>query len=79
VFLSHTLSSLYSGHLEFFKEVPVRWDDVLAVVEDDGAVRPAVVVDQAQVGEEAHADRLETPLVAQGESVAVDLQGEQCR
>lgn len=44
------------------------------MVEDDGAVGPAVVVDQTQVGEDPHADGLQAPLVAQREAVAPDLQ-----
>lgn len=47
---------------------------ILAVVEDGGAVGPTVVVDQGQVGKETHADSLQTSLVAQRESVTLDLQ-----
>jgi len=43
------------------------------VVENDRAVGPAVVVDQTQVREQAHAHGLQTLLVAHGEAVAVDL------
>ena len=48
---------------------------VLAVVENHGAVGPAVVVHQTQVGEQAHPDRLQPLLVAHCEAVAVDLGG----
>lgn len=47
---------------------------VLAVVEDDGAVRPAVVIHQTQVWEKSDSDRLQTPLIAHGEAIAVDLE-----
>lgn len=45
----------------------------LAVVEDDGAVGPAVVVDQTQVGKQADAHRMQTSLIAHHEPVTVDL------
>ena len=48
---------------------------VLAVVENHGAVGPAVVVHQTQVGEQAHPDRLQPLLVAHCEAIAVDLGG----
>lgn len=47
---------------------------LLAVVEDDGAVGPAVVVDQAQVGEKTHTNSLQASLVTQCESITLDLQ-----
>lgn len=45
----------------------------LAIVEYDSAVGPAVMVHQAQVGEDAHAHCLEASLVTESETVAVDL------
>lgn len=47
---------------------------VLAVVEDDGAVRPAVVIHQTQVGEKPDSNRLKTPLITHSEPVAVNLE-----
>lgn len=44
------------------------------MVEDDGAVRPAVMVDQAQVGKKTHTHSLQPSLVTQGESITLDLQ-----
>lgn len=44
------------------------------MVENGGAVGPAVVVDQGQVGKEPHPDSLQTSLVSECESVALDLQ-----
>ena len=46
----------------------------LAVVEDDGAVGPAVVVDQAEVGEDAHPYGCQPPLVTDRETIAVYLE-----
>lgn len=43
------------------------------MIEDDCTVGPAVMVDQAEVGKEAHADCLEPTLVTQSEGIAVDL------
>ena len=75
MFLSSSLT-VYTLRME---DIHVRLADILAVVEDDGAVRPAVVVDHTQVGEEADAHSLKTPLVTQGEGVALDLRGEPSR
>lgn len=57
-----------------FVVLGLRFCDLLAVVEDHGAVWPAVVVNQAQIWEKADSDRLKTPLVAHREAVAVDLE-----
>lgn len=46
------------------------------MVEDDGAVGPAVVVHQTQVGKESDTDGLQTPLITHGESITFDLQRE---
>lgn len=47
--------------------------NLLAVVENDGAVGPAVVVDQTQVGKQADANSMQTSLIAHHEPVTVDL------
>lgn len=47
--------------------------NLLAMVEDHGAVRPAVMVHQAQIWKEANTYSLKTPLVAHGEAITVDL------
>lgn len=47
--------------------------DLLAVVEDDSAVWPAVMIHQTQVWKKTHSHRLKTPLVAHSEAVAVNL------
>lgn len=47
--------------------------NLLAVVENDGAVGPAVMIDQTEVGKETHAHCLKTPLITQREAIAVDL------
>lgn len=46
---------------------------LLAVVEDDSAVGPAVVVDQREVGEESHPHSLQASLIAQCEGITLDL------
>ena len=46
------------------------------MVEDDGAVGHTVVVDQAEVWEQTHTDRLQASLVTQRESVTLDLHGQ---
>lgn len=45
----------------------------LAIVKYDGAVGPTVMVDQAQVGEDAHTHCLQASLVTECEAIAVDL------
>lgn len=52
---------------------------LLAMVEDDGAVWPAVVVNQAQIWEKTNSHRLKTPLVAHREAVTIDLEHSTCR
>lgn len=47
---------------------------LLAVVEDDGAVGPTVMVDQAQVGEKTHTNSLQASLVTHCESITLNLQ-----
>lgn len=47
---------------------------VLAVVEDNGAVWPAVVIHQTQIGEKPDSNRLKTPLIAHSEPVAINLE-----
>lgn len=55
--------------------VQERWNGyLLAVVEDDGAVGPAVMVDQAQVGKKTHTHSLQASLVTQSEAITLDLQ-----
>lgn len=49
---------------------------VLAVVEDDGAVGPAVMVDQTQVGEQTHTHSLQASLITQSESITLDLKAQ---
>lgn len=44
------------------------------MVEDDGAVGPAVMVDQTQIGEKTHTNSLQASLVTEGESITLDLQ-----
>lgn len=44
------------------------------MVEDDSAVGPAVMVDQAQVGEKTHANSLQASLITQCEGITLDLQ-----
>ncbi len=46
---------------------------LLAVVEYDGAVGPAVVIDQTQVWEQTDADGLQPSLIAHHKPVTVDL------
>lgn len=53
--------------------------DSPAIVEYDGAVGPAVVVNQAQVGEDAHAHSLQASLIAESKPVAVDLPEEETK
>lgn len=43
------------------------------MVEDDSAVGPAVMVDQAQIGEKTYTDSLQASLIAQCEGVTLDL------
>lgn len=45
----------------------------LAIVEDDSAVGPAVMVGLAKVGEDSHANSLQSSLVTEGKGIAVDL------
>ncbi len=45
----------------------------LARIEDDGAVGPAVVIDQTQVRKKTHTHGLQTPLIAQREAITVNL------
>ncbi len=52
---------------------PLTLLHLLAVVEYDGAVGPAVVVDQTQVWEQTHADGLQPSLIAHHKPVTVDL------
>lgn len=47
---------------------------VLAVVEDDGAVGPAVMIHQTQIREKSDPNRLKAPLVTHSEAVAVNLE-----
>lgn len=47
---------------------------LLAMVEDDSAVGPTVMVDQTQVGEKTHTNSLQASLVTQCESITLDLQ-----
>lgn len=62
--LSNSITSMYRCKAEVY---------LLAVVKDDGAVGPAVVIDHAEAREDAHAHRLQTPLVTQGEPIAAYL------
>lgn len=48
----------------------------LAIVKDDGAVGPTVVVHQAQVGEDAHTYCLQASLITERETIAVNLSRE---
>ncbi len=52
---------------------PLTLLHLLAVVEYDGAVGPAVVIDQTQVWEQTHADGLQPSLIAHHKPVTVDL------
>lgn len=45
----------------------------LAIVEDDRAVGPAVVVGLAEVGEDSHTNSLQSSLVTEGKAIAADL------
>lgn len=47
---------------------------VLAVVEDDGTIWPAVVIHQTQIWEKSNSNRLKTPLITHSEAVAVNLE-----
>lgn len=47
---------------------------ILAMVEADCAVGPAVMVDQTQVGEQTHTNSLQASLITQSESITLDLQ-----
>lgn len=44
------------------------------MVEDDGAVWPAVMIDKTQIGEEADSNCLKAPLVTDSETIAVNLE-----
>lgn len=59
-------------HLKVFVCVFVAVD-VLAMVEDDGAVWPAVMIHKTQIWEESNSNRLKTPLVAHSETITVNL------
>lgn len=43
------------------------------MIKDDCAIRPAVMVNQTEVGKEANADCMEPTLVTQSKGIAVDL------
>lgn len=58
----------------FAQEIRPSLRYLLAVVEDDGAVRPAVVIHQTQVREKSNSDRLKTPLITHSEAIAVNLE-----
>lgn len=47
---------------------------ILAMVEDDGAVGPTIMVDQTQVGKKTYTHGLQPSLVTQCEAVTLDLQ-----
>lgn len=47
---------------------------ILAMVQDDSTVGPAVMVDQTQVREQTYSHCLQTPLVTQSKTITVDLQ-----
>lgn len=53
--------------------LPRKETHSLAIVEDDGAVGPAVMVGLAEVGEDAHTNSLQSSLVTEGKAVAADL------
>lgn len=55
-----------------FKEC-YQWLHLLAIVEDDSAVWPAVMIDQTKVGEETNTHRLQAFMITYHEAVAVDL------
>jgi hypothetical protein len=64
VYKSHINLTLYLSLLGY----------ILAMVQDDSTVGPAVVVDQTQVREQTHSHRLQTPLVTQSKAITLDLQ-----
>lgn len=47
--------------------------DVLAMVENDRTVWPAVMIHKTQIWEESNPNRLKTPLVAHSETVTINL------
>lgn len=47
---------------------------LLAVVEDDGTVGPAVVIHQTQIWEKSNSNRLKTPLITHSKAIAVNLE-----
>lgn len=47
---------------------------ILAMVEDDSAVGPTIMVDQTQVGKKAYTHGLQPSLVTQCEAITLDLQ-----
>lgn len=47
---------------------------LLAVVEDDSAVWPTVVIHQTQIWENTNSHSLKTPLIAHIEAIAVNLE-----